>query len=250
MTETPKYTKEEITAMADRCYDRCWHCERYESSGGSGAGGNRLFSYASSGCYEAHDLPWEQGHWCPFWGNKRHPDADILRKLTWANVDDGKILPDDAPFGLRDKIIAANPQIADFLTYYNDSNESRDQYFNQPSNQCMFDLGRYHVYCETLTRYRFSHVDSRALYPGHNEWMRPVMICYDPKTYKIVNDGIVGETGDGIQISFACSPDKNYKIDSNIFSFDKAKKRVYARLFDIKQHQAVSNLSLSLQRVL
>ncbi len=248
MTQTKKYTKQEITAMADRCYDRCWHCHRYESGGSSGSGGTYLFSYASSGCYEAHDLPWEKGHWCPFWGNKNHPDAKILRNLTWQNVDSDTVMPEPAHYTLRHKIIAANPEIAQDITYFNNSNESRDQYFNHTENGCFFDLGTVHVYCETLTRYRFSHVDSRALYPGHNEWMRPIMICYDPKTYKIVEHSVL--TGDGIQISFACSPDKNYRLADSIFSYDKAKKIISAKFFDQKQQQQVGLSTLSLGHIL
>ena len=222
-----KYTKEEITQMADRCFHRCWHCDKYEPSSGTGSGGSRLFSYASSGCYEAHDLPWEHGHWCPFWGNKNHPDKDLLKSLTMDDVasyiNATKI---SEPYDLREKILTANPEIAQQVKYCDNSNESRDQYFNKSENQAMFSFDKFNVYCETLRRYRFSHVDNRALYPGANEWIRPMVICYDKKTLKALAYYV--ENHDGIQISFACSPDKNYHLNSDIFLFNEETKQIIA----------------------
>lgn len=223
-----KYTKQEITKMADRCYHRCWHCDRYEPTSGIGSGSsNRLFNYAGSGCYEAHDLPWEKGHWCPFWGNKKHPDAKILRSLTWDNVVQytfAKTL--ESPYELREKILTANPEIAQQVQYCDNSNESRDQYFNKSENHALLCLDNFNIYCETLRRYRFSHVDNRALYPGANEWIRPIMIAFDPKSYKSLSYCMV--SGDGPQISFACSPDKNYILNDDIFFLDEEKQEMIA----------------------
>ena len=222
-----KYTKNQITAMADRCYRRCWHCHRYEPCSGTGSTGVTLFKYAGSGCYEAHDLPWEQGQWCPFWGNKQHPDEKILRSLTWNNVISvvaaEKLIK---PYELRKKILDANPEIAKTVQYCDNSNESRDQYFNKSENHAIFHFGDFDVYCETLRRYRFSHVDNKNLYPGANEWIRPMMICYDKQTYKSLDYYLV--SGDGIQISFACSPDKNYELNKDIFLFDENSRDVIA----------------------
>ena len=227
-----KYTKQEITAMADRCFHRCWHCNRYEPCGGTGNTGPYLFGYASGGCYEAHDLPWEHGHWCPFWGNKHHPDASILRGLTWDNVAQFEA-PRQIyePYDLRNKILNANPHIAQMVQYCDNSNESRDQYFNKSENHALFHFDKFDVYCETLRRYRFSYVDSRTLYPGANEWLRPMMLCFDRTTYRVLASRVDG--GDGIQISFACSPDKNYRINSNIFLFDVTKKEILAEFKNI-----------------
>ena len=223
-----KYTKQQITEMADRCYKRCWHCDRYEPYSGYGStGGGSLFKYASSGCYEAHDLPWESGHWCPFWGNKHHPDAQRLRMLTWDNV--ASIIPATKlvrPYELRNSILAANPDIAECVKYCDNSNDNRDQYFNKSENQAILQFDKFDVYCETLRRYRFSRVDNKLLYPGANEWLRPMVICYDKETYKSI--GHIVSDGDGVQISFACSPDKNYHIDENIFFFDEEKKEIVA----------------------
>lgn len=234
-----KYTKEEITQMADRCFYRCWHCDRYEPASAMGSGGRVLFAYSASGCYEAHDLPWEAGHWCPFWGNKKHPDSKILRSLTWDDVVN-YMRPTTVitPYDLRERLLAANPDIAEQVRYCDNSNESRDQYFNKSENRAMFSFDKFNVYCETLRRYRFSHVDSRALYPGANEWIRPMMICYDKDTFKAVDYYL--ESGDGIQISFACSPERNYHLDPNIFLFDEKTGKVMAEFRNgrdlIKQH--------------
>lgn len=222
-----KYTKQEITEMADRCYRRCWNCERYEPCGNLGTGGVNLFQFAGSGCYEAHDLPWEHGHWCPFWGNKNHPDAKILRSLTWNDLA-GIISaePLNNSYTLRNNILAANPDIAKMVQYCDNSNESREQYFNKSENRALLHLDDCDVYCETLRRYRFSLVDSRALYPGANEWIRPMMICYDPQTYKSLVHKV--DADDGFQISFACSPERNYILDSEIFYFDESTNQVIA----------------------
>ena len=217
-----KYTKQEITEMADRCYYRCWHCERYEPCSGYGGGGanGKLFGYSgSSCCYEAHSLPWENGKWCPFWGNKKHPDEKILRSLTWNDVAEYILATHlSEPYDLRQKILAANPEIAAEVQYVDNSNESRDQYFNKSENHALLEFDDFNVYCETLRRYRLSHVDNKLLYPGANEWIRPMMICYDPNTYKSLAQ-FVGH-GDGIQISFACSPQNNYVLSKEIFKFE------------------------------
>ena len=223
-----KYTRQEITEMADRCFRRCWHCERYEACNSYGAAGLKLFSYASGyTCYEAHDLPWKKGHWCPFWGNKNHPDERILTSLTWDDVvgivSATKL---QQPYELRGKILAANPDIASHVEYCDNSNEVREQYFNKSENHAMFEFPDFNVYCETLRRYRFSYTDSRALYPGANEWIRPMMICYDKKTYKSLCHYL--EVGDGLQISFACSPEKNYQLNQDIFLFDEASEQIVA----------------------
>ena len=223
-----KYTKQEITQMADRCYRRCWHCDRYEPCGNIGYRGTYLFDYSGSGCYEAHDLPWESGHWCPFWGDKNHPDSKILRSLTWNNVTGRESffhLPEDSNT-LRGAILNANPEIASKIQYCDNSNESRDKYFNKPENAAFLNIFNIGFYCETLRRYRFSHVDSRALYPGANEWIRPMIVCYDRETYKSIDYLIV--PGDGIQISFACSPERNYQLGKEIFFYDEEKKQIIA----------------------
>lgn len=172
-----KYTKQEITEMADRCFRRCWYCDRYEPCGGYGSGGDLLFSYVRTGCYEAHDLPWKSGHWCPFQGDKHHPDAKNLKSLTWGNVfgtvEATKLVE---PYELREKILNANPEIAVLVKYCENSNEEREQYFNKSENQAIIEFDKFNVYCETLRRYRFSLVDNRLLYPGANEWLRSMMV--------------------------------------------------------------------------
>lgn len=218
------FTKEEITEMADRCYRRCWHCDRYEPHSGSGSSRDTLFSYSTHGCYEAHDLPWVSGQWCPFWGNKNHPDAPILRSLTWANVIGIKPEYYETEPSVRQAILEANPDIAERVQYCDNSNESREQYFNKSENWALLKFEGVNVYCETLRRYRFSLVDSRTLYPGANEWVRPLIICFDPKTYKILTLCI--PDGDGVQISFACNPKENYRLNPNLYRYDENKKCV------------------------
>lgn len=220
------YTKKEITEMADRCYRRCWRCHRYEPISGMTVAGEELFRYSSSGCYEAHDLPWESGHWCPFWGNKNHPDAEILCSLTWENVKECTIKHFNNEPDIRQLILEANPEIAERIKYCDNSNESRNQYFNKSEHWTLIEIGDVKVYCETLRRYRYSLVDSRALYPGANEWIRPMMICFDPQTYKAQKFYLYDD--DGLQISFACSPDENYHLDPDIFRFDEVKKEIVA----------------------
>ncbi len=218
------FTKEEITAMADRCYRRCWHCDRYEPHSGSSCGGGAiLFYYSSSGCYEAHDLPWESGHWCPFWGNKHHPDSGILRSLTWDNVLQSVSVERfyNEP-SIRKQILERNPEIAEQVRYCDNSNESRVQYFNKSENWFMFKFQNVYVYCETLRRYRFSLVDNRLLYPGANEWIRPMILVLQRKSYKILESCV--SDGDGIQISFACSPSQNYILEPDMFRFDEKSK--------------------------
>ena len=220
-----KLTKSEITAMADRCYRRCWECDRYESHSGYGSKGPRLFSYSSSGCYESHDLPWERGHWCPFWGNKNHPDAKILKALTWSNVAEYSVKHFNEEPKLRQRILDVNPEIAERIQYCDNSNESRTQYFNKSENWTLITLENgVQIYCETLKRYRFSLVDSRALYPGYNEWLRPLMICFDPETYEVFDLYLYDV--DGLQVSFACSPEQNYRLNPDMFWFDEKKKEI------------------------
>ena len=225
------FTKGEITRMADDCFRRCWHCERYEPHTGSGSGSrNVLLSYSSRGCYEARDLPWESGQWCPFWGDKHHPNAKLLLSLTWDNVLGIKPEYFKTEPSVRNDILEANPDIAKRVQYCDNSNESREQYFNKPENWALFKFDRVYVYCETLLRHRFSRVDNRALYPGANEWIRPLIICYTPKTYKILTLCISDD--DGVQISFACSPDKNYHLNPNIFRYDEVSKSVICEFKD------------------
>lgn len=212
--------------MADRCFRRCWGCDRYEPHSGCGSGGYKLFSLSSSGCYEAHDLPWERGHWCPFWGNKHHPDGEILRSLTWDNVKMGcrKTSFEREP-KVRQLILDANPEIAKRVEYCDNSNESREQYFNKSENWTLITLDSgVQIYCETLKRYRFSLVDNRALYPGYNEWLRPMMVCYDPKTYRVLELYLYDT--DGVQISFACSPDRNYHLNPDMFQYNQESKEI------------------------
>ena len=223
--EEKKFTKKEIIEMADRCFHRCWHCERYEPCSGIGSGGVHLLQYASGGCYEARDLPWESGHWCPFWGNKHHADEGLLGSLTWDNVkQDVNVEHFNSEPSIREDILEANPEIAKHVLYCDNSNECRIQYFNKPENWIMFKFQNVYVYCETLRRYRYSLVDNRLLYPGANEWIRPMMLVVDPTTLKILESYL--PSGDGIQVSFACSPDKNYHLNPNMFSFDENCKKI------------------------
>ncbi|NMA32719.1 MAG: hypothetical protein GX944_02200 [Alphaproteobacteria bacterium] len=243
-----KYTKEEITAMADRCYQRCWRCHRYEPAGNAGVGrGGYLFSFAGNACYEAYDLPWKSGNWCKYYGNKNHPDSEILKYLTWYDVENIKPATKlSEPYALREKILFANPEIATLVEYCNNSNESRDQYFNQAENHAIIEFDKFNVYCETLRRYRFSLVDNRLLYPGANEWIRPMMVCYDKETYKSIESCVDGSHG--FQISFACSPKENYQLNKDIFSFNSETKEVLA---EFKQGtDLIQKYCLSLGRVL
>ena len=132
------------------------------------------------------------------------------------------------PNELREKILIANPEIAETCKYVDNSNNERDQYFNKPENHAILHFNNFDVYCETLRRYRFSHVDNRMLYPGANEWIRPMMIAYDPKTYKSLC-AYYGSV-DGTQISFACSPDENYILNTEIFFFNEETKEMVAEL--------------------
>ena len=53
-----------------------------------------------------------------------------------------------------------------------------------------------------------------------------MMVCYDKQTYKSLAQFVSGDDGD--QISFACSPERNYTIDPEIFVFDEAKQELIA----------------------
>lgn len=84
------YTRQEITAMADRCYDRCmgcFRCENYEPINGRAVTNKkRLFQWVNTGCYYSYDLPWDDEHWCWFKPIKNTPEVDILHSLTWDNL--------------------------------------------------------------------------------------------------------------------------------------------------------------------
>ncbi len=222
-----KLTKDEIVKMADRCYRRCWNCNRYEPHSGNVSYSDILFRHSNNGCYEAHCLPWKDGQWCPYWGNKNHPDAKILKALTWSNVAEYSVNHFNEEPELRQRILDVNPEIAERIKYCDNSNESRIQYFNKSENWTLITINDgVEIYAETLRRYRFSLVDNRLLYPGANEWIRPMILVFHPRTYQIMSFYL--PSGDGIQISFACSPNENYRLDANIFQYDEVKKEVRA----------------------
>lgn len=98
-----KYTKAEIEAMADKCFKRCDHCNRYEPIYNFGLSDNKtskdekLFRFCTSGCYYAHEFPWTdisfgETQWCIFYGLKDEKSKevnriyDILCALTQANL--------------------------------------------------------------------------------------------------------------------------------------------------------------------
>ena len=101
-----KYTKAEIEAMADRCFKRCDHCNRYEPvrqllpdfmQSGQPSKDAPLFRFCKNGCYYAHEFPWTdisfgETQWCIFYGLKDEKSKevnriyDILCALTQANL--------------------------------------------------------------------------------------------------------------------------------------------------------------------
>lgn len=86
-----KYTKAEVTAMADRCYHECdVFCDRYEPIHCWGGGTDKLFEWSNSGCYYSAELPWGSKRWCWFFGPKKTAknETGVLKSLTWADLVD------------------------------------------------------------------------------------------------------------------------------------------------------------------
>lgn len=88
--ETKKYTKAQVTAMANRyfpvCRGRGW-CEHFEyvQTGATGYPDN-LFFPVFSGCYYAYRLPWGEKEWCAKTPPKEGVGVTRLKSLTWSDL--------------------------------------------------------------------------------------------------------------------------------------------------------------------
>ena len=89
-----KYTKQEITELADKSYEQCsgyFNCIHYNPvSYGHGDGtrkvDDKLFECVTPGCYYAAKLPWGDMRWCWFHRAKDKEAVDKLWSLTWAEL--------------------------------------------------------------------------------------------------------------------------------------------------------------------
>ncbi len=91
-----KYTKQEITELADKSYEHCsgcFKCEHYEPVNYTNSKStakiltdNKLFKCSNPGCYYACELPWSDEHWCWHHPAKDREEAKKLWLLTWDNL--------------------------------------------------------------------------------------------------------------------------------------------------------------------
>ena len=87
-----KYTKEELIAMADRCYNRCTGCDKcqnFEAVRYHGRCGHRLFQWSNTGCYYSYEFVPSLGNerWCWFdKPKKKDAELDKLMSLLWTNT--------------------------------------------------------------------------------------------------------------------------------------------------------------------
>ena len=88
-----KYTKYEITKMANDSYNPCrgcFSCDHYRPVNygveNTKVRIDKLFKCPDTGCFYAAELPWDDTKWCWFYPPKNQAHVDKLWELTMGNL--------------------------------------------------------------------------------------------------------------------------------------------------------------------